>query len=123
MNTYGLGCSNRLLTFGLGIQCPGELTSPAGSGYPVIYYETIPKKTLKQLVRRMARRKEKPVLTPHAKKLIVEALIAGLPESEIEQKMIQFQITRELAIDYYRITLHQLIEDEDLAIILILLNV
>ena len=98
----------------------------AGAGYPVIIYETLPVKTVKNIRKKIVQyqKAEKTTeISKEAKEAIVSTMIDALSKKEIMDKMELFDISREIAIIRYRDTIKQLLNDDDLAIILILASI
>jgi len=104
-----------------------------GSGYPtVIIYETLPTKTIKRIIRRVRRYKKtsgakdskspRP-LSPEHVNAIVEALAEQWPKDEMQHQMQLYKIDERLALLSYKATLRQLINDDDLALLLIFASI
>ncbi|MEN8171417.1 MAG: hypothetical protein ABFS03_00905 [Chloroflexota bacterium] len=89
-------------------------------------YETLPLETVKSLEKKVSAYKatEKVEILPQESvESIISTMVDIWPESDMKMKMAEFDLSQELAIIRYRETLRVLINDDDLALILILANV
>ena len=106
-----------------------EETGGAGGGYPeiphnaVIIYESLPEKTLEKVVDKVRKYKKKTKelqISPANVDAIVETMVDVWSQKDMKAKMELHDISQEIALLSYRATLKQLIDDDDLALILIL---
>jgi len=106
-----------------------EETCGAGGGYPdiphnaVIIYETLPVDTVKKVVKKVRKYKQKTKevqISPANVDAIVGTMVDVWSQKDMKAKMELHDISQELAILSYRATIRQLINDDDLALILIL---
>lgn len=94
----------------------------AGAGYPVvIIYESLPKKTIRKITKKIKKPKDKAYKKPSKEAIdkIVQALVKEWPKKELQEKMDFYDLTEEEAILSYEKTLLNLIND-DLALLLIM---
>lgn len=100
--------------------------SYAGSGYPVIIYETLPAETVKTVVKKVKKYQKlekKKEISPEAIEAIVEAMVDTWKQKDMQQKMETYNLTSERAIESYRQTIKLLINDDDLSLIIILASI
>lgn len=99
----------------------------AGSGYPVIIYETLPEKTLKTIVEKVKKYQEiekQELISPEAIEAIAESMADTWKQEEMQGKMKLHGISQERAILSYKKTIESLINnEEDLVLILILASI
>ena len=87
-------------------------------------YDTLPQDTIKSLTEKVeAYTQADEAITPESVENIISSLVDTWPSEDMQSKMLEFDLSQELAIIRYRRTLRQLIQDEDLAILLILVNI
>ena len=90
-------------------------------------YETLPLETIDRLVKKVEAYKEAEkveALPPESVESIISTMVDIWPTDDMQAKMLEFDLSQELAILRYRRTLEQLIlDDEELALILILANI
>lgn len=90
-----------------------------GAGLPVEYYEDIPKKIVKRIIKKIRKIKQSDL---EKRRKVIDEIIDQLPKKEIKQKAEQYQISQDQAVWMYKLTLYQLVDD-DLALILILASI
>ncbi len=96
----------------------------AGAGYPVIIYETLPLETVKEVAEKVQiAKKEEKAIPPEKLDAIIDEMVDKWAKKDMEQKMREFRQTKEAAIESYRQTLLMLIQEEELALILILASI
>lgn len=113
-----------------------ETEISAGGGHPgdvlpgdelynyVVIYESLPKKTIKKLVRKVRRYKEaKKEINPEVINQIVESMVDTWPKAEMKREMKFHGLSQDLALLSYRETLRQIINDDDLALLLIFASI
>lgn len=85
----------------------------------LIVYDEIPRKTVETLQKKIKKyEKKKQPINEKAIKAIVGSMVDALSKEEIERQMQQYRIDEQKAIEVYRNTLMEIMED-DIAMILI----
>jgi ASC-1-like (ASCH) protein len=96
----------------------------AGAGHPVIIYETLPEKTVKRVVKKVKQYKEaKRKIDKECIDAIVSSMVDTWSQKDMRAKMELYDISQEVAILSYKKTLERLINDDDLALVLILASI
>ena len=110
------------------IEHAGGIEGPEGvEGEDERIYDTLPLETIDRLAKKVEAYKaveKAEELPPESVESIISTMVDIWPSDDMQAKMLEFDLSQELAILRYRRTLEQLIlDDEELALILILANI